>query len=91
MAELVNKPRDLCFKLRLIAEMLQGTATAYAEKFTPGLYPVRGYLADTFLELSPYPCRLFRVNTDNNGFTDTASISKNSFTAKAGKTLPAGD
>jgi hypothetical protein len=91
MPELVYEPRDLCLKLRLIAEMLQGTAAAYTKKFTPGLYPVGRRLADKFLELSPHPGRLFRVHADNNGFTDTASINKNSFTAKAGKALPAGD
>jgi hypothetical protein len=89
--ELVYKPRDLCLKLRLIAEMLHGTAAAYAVQFTLGLHPVRRCLADNFLELSPHPGWSFRIHADNNGFTDTASISKNSLAAEAGKTVPAGN
>jgi hypothetical protein len=91
MPELVYKPRNLCIKLRLVAEMLHGTAAACTKKFTPGFYPVGRYLADNFLELSPHPGRLFRVHADGNGFTDTASIGENSLVAKAGKAVSTGD
>jgi hypothetical protein len=89
--EFVQKPLDIRLKLRLIAEMLHGTAAAGAEKFTQRFYPVGRRFTDKLQKLSPYPFGLFRVNPDLDGFTNAAPAGKHRFAAETGEAVPAGD